>query len=151
MNSTKAISLLNIQLDKLATIDKDTYKSWQIQTSSYIKDIFGEKSDEYDFIKNTHFVIGMIDTPYNQQIKQNTPRVQSFLENCIESLEHRGLTKSNPDTQKQKESWTKQYPVIWEVVKAIIILLVGYFFRVITEPKHNQLDNKTNTEQSPNK
>lgn len=151
MNSIKAISLLNIQLDKLPTIDKDTYKSWQIQTTSYIKDIFGDTSEEYNFIKSTNFVLGLIDTPHNQQIKQNTPRIKSFLENCIESLEHRGISKPKTDIVKEKESWTKRYPVIWEFVKALIILAVGYFFRFITEPKDNQAGNKTNTEQSPSK
>ncbi|MCZ2130596.1 MAG: hypothetical protein LC109_10055 [Bacteroidia bacterium] len=135
MNSTKAISLLTMQLDKIDSINTNSYSAWQTQTISYIKGIFGEQSEEYAFVKKYKFVWAYSDTSFNQQIKQNTPQIKSFLENCIESIEHRGLTKNKTDPKDNKESWTKKYPVIWEIVKAIIILLVGYFFRVITEPK----------------
>ena len=134
MNSTKAIKLLNMQLEKLNTLNQDTFQAWKSQTSSYIKDIFGENTEEYKFIKNHRFLGLYNDDPYNVQIKNNTPSIRTHLENCIESLEHRGLIKQKAGTQKDKESWTKKYPLIFEIVKAIIILLVGYFFRVITEP-----------------
>jgi len=150
MNSTKATSLLNRQLDKLTSLDEEKYQAWKTQTTSYIKDIFGSDSEELKFIKGFEF-IGLYDNnPYNYQIKEKTPKIKTFLENCVESLEHRGFIKPKKDVVN-KESWTKKYPVIWEIVKAIIILLVGYFFRVITEPRQNQVGNKINTEQTPNK
>jgi len=151
MNSSKAVTLIGMQIEKLMTLDKETYQAWKTQTASYINDIFGEDSEEYKFINGFNFIGFYSDTPYNQQIRQNTPRIKTFLDNCIESLEHRGLTKKKVEIQKEKEIWTKKYPLIFEIVKAIIILLVGYFFRVITEPKHNQVGNKINTEQSLNK
>ena len=151
MNSTKASTLISMQIEKLMLLNKDTYQAWQTQTASYLKDIFGSDSEEYEFINNFSFILSYDDSPYNSQIKLKTPIILTHLENCIESLEHRGLIKPKQEGSKDSESWTKKYPLIFEIVKAIIILLVGYFFRVITEPKHNQVDNKTNTEQSPNK
>lgn len=151
MNPTKATKLIYIQLDKLNNLDYNSYKAWTSQTSSYLKDIFGEESDEYKFMKNFSFLQSYDDDHENIQIKSRTPSVRIHLENCIESIEHRGINQSKKEAKETKESWTKKYPLIFEIVKSIIILLVGYFFRVITEPKYTPIENKTNTEQSLNK
>lgn len=47
-----------------------------------------------------------------------------------------------------KGDWTKRNPVIWEISKAILIAAIGFFIRVITEPKGSQLVNKESTEKT---
>lgn len=149
MTDTKAIELLQIQLDKADEINSDNHFSWKTQTASYIKDIFGDDSTQYEYISNFVFVVVYNDDyGYKRQVKSCIPYLKQFLTGCIETVERNGIKKAkkSPD-----EHWSKRHPILFEILKAVIILAVGYLFRYFTEPKGNQQENKTPTSQSPSK
>lgn len=57
--------------------------------------------------------------------------------------------RKNPTFKKSK--WTERNPVLYDIIKIIAALVLGYLFRVITEPKDTQQESKINTEQSSNR
>jgi len=115
MTKKEAISLLTKQKAKLTDAQHLNDKTWVIQTASLIKDCFGEQSPEYGFIIKFDFSIswkapkskswtepigttalpqslGQSDFINAQQQKIN--QVSKFIDNCIESIESKGLNKS---------------------------------------------------------
>jgi hypothetical protein len=53
----KAIDILNKQIGKLDDPQYPVDETWKVQTSAYIKEYFGEQSDQYEFIKNLGYVM----------------------------------------------------------------------------------------------
>lgn len=73
MTDTKAIELLNSQFDKISILDENNYKSMQIYISSWVKDVFGEESEEFKYIISIKIGIGYTDIPYQNQINSFKP------------------------------------------------------------------------------
>ena len=82
MTPKKATEILQGQFDKLNTRKPDTM--WQTQTSSYVKTFFGEDSPEYSHISTHNYW----DDRYDY-----TRRGKEFINNCIETIQNRGLYK----------------------------------------------------------
>jgi len=99
MNTKKAISILLRQKSKL--LDKNFYKdeNWVFQTASYIKDFFGDNSTEYSFISRFTFTIKVLNvTPADEKRRLLAEKEESaikFLDNCIETLQNKGIYKSD--------------------------------------------------------
>ena len=97
MNNKKAIEILQNQKLKLDNPNILKDETWVSQTASYIKDFFGENSTEYSFISNFNFKI-----PFNQYdsktfplriMTEKTLKCKKYLENCIETINDKGLYK----------------------------------------------------------
>lgn len=95
MNQEKAIELLKSQQQKLESLDEKNYLGWQTQTKSFIKDFFGEQSQEYQDIKDFSFTSWYSDLPTNDQIKREIPTMSATLDSLIETITHKGLYKQS--------------------------------------------------------
>lgn len=101
MTKKNAIKLLEMQRDKL--IDVSIYKDniWVVQTTGFIKEIFGELSPEYNFISHFTFTVVHHFQPSNDVIltalKKKKEDALRFIDSCIETVNSKGfkLKKQN--------------------------------------------------------
>lgn len=147
MNNSKAIELLNSQYSKIEDLNEKNYRSWQVHTSSLIRDLFGDTSEEYKYISEVNIVLGYTDIPFQTQINSYKADLQIFIDGCIESVEHRSVFK--PDKQNNGGDWAKNHPILMELIKTVFLLAAGFALRYFSEPKGIPKESKTNTEQSP--
>jgi len=97
MNKKKVIKVLEQQKAKI--LDKNHYndETWVFQTASYIKDIFGEKSTEYDYISRFTFTVQVLNTTPKEEIglliQMKEDKVIKFINNCIETIKNKGIIK----------------------------------------------------------
>jgi hypothetical protein len=87
----KAISILTSQRNKIQSLDRENYYSWQLTTVDYLGIIFGKDSRKYDFLSRFSIVN---DLNYaDQEIRGNIKQLTTFLNDCIESVKHYGAKK----------------------------------------------------------
>jgi hypothetical protein len=148
MNNKKAIQILESQIEKLDNpkIRKD--ENWIFQTASYIKDFFGKDSAEYTFISNFNFKI-----PFNhydsktfplEQLNLEILKSRQYLENCIETINVKGLYKHPKTNILNRISETALWSII--TVLAPIIFFSGYYFGNLYSNTQNielKIENKT--------
>lgn len=129
MTDIKAIEILKNQLEKLKTITIQNHSSWRTQTKSYIITLFGDKSPECDFLSHFSF-INSYESDFTA-IKRNTPIAENFINNCIETIQHRGLKK-----KEWKHILITTHPAIFW---ALFTTLCGGFFVIgqLTANKSN--------------
>lgn len=70
--------------------------------------------------------------------------------NCIAEIRPEGkhfydTTSYQKEEKKTKEHWSKKSPLLYEIVKWFILLVLGYAIRMLTEPKNNHSTSKPNT------
>lgn len=98
MNRKKAKAILLKQKSKLTDINYYNDENQVFQTGSYIKDLFGENSTEYNFISRFTFTIKvMSNTTVDERRQLLIEKEESaikFIDNCIETIENKGLYKS---------------------------------------------------------
>ncbi len=92
MKKEKAVQILKTQQQTLPSLNKETYEVWKTNTLSWIKQIFGESSEEYKYFKDFHFWYNDMYNP-EAEIRKNIPKANSFLENCITRINTVGLPK----------------------------------------------------------
>jgi hypothetical protein len=148
MNNKKAIQNLKSQIEKLDNpkIYKD--ENWIFQTASYIKDFFGQDSAQYTFISNFNFKI-----PFNQydsktfaskQLNLKILKSRQYLENCIETINVKGLYKHPKTNFLNRISET----ALWSIITVLlpIIFFSGYYFGNLYSNTQNielKIENKT--------
>jgi len=88
MNKRIAVEMLNKQKIKLSQTNADLFYTWKIQTTTYIKEIFGEHSNEYLFINKFSQYIVYSDLSYDKQLDKKREELNQYLGNCIETLSH---------------------------------------------------------------
>lgn len=54
-------------------------------------------------------------------------------------------TSYQKEEKKAKGDWTKRHPLLYDIVKGVILLLLGYVIRFATEPTNNHTTNKATT------
>jgi hypothetical protein len=139
MKLSKAVEILLEQREKLDTenLRQDT---WKTQTASYIKFFFGEKSNEYIFIEEFEFYSKTLDSfsaqyDTNYYIKANKKAASNFIDNCVDTLKHKGLYKA----PKQNFITQLSETAIWTIVGVGVtgLLSAGFFFGNLSSDKQN--------------
>lgn len=144
----KATKILLSQKKKLTTenLRQDT---WRTQTSSLIKDFFGDTSNEYLFIKGFEFYSKTFDSMSaeyntNAHINKNSKAASHFIDNCIETLTHKGLYKQPKPNLISRLSETALWTILGVGVSGLIS--IGFFFGNLYSDKQNiqlQQENKS--------
>lgn len=135
----KATDILLRQKEKLTT-ENLRQGTWLIQTSSIIKDFFGDTSDEYNFIKDFKFYSNTMDImsaeyDTNAHISKNSKAASQFIDNCIETLNHKGLFKAPKTNSLTQISETALWTIISITVPGLIS--IGIFFGNMYSDKQN--------------
>jgi len=147
MTVKKAIEILKKQRDKLDSPKSNNNQNWIFQTASYVKDFFGEDSTEFSFISQFHFHV--VSTNYDRPddirrwLAEKPIEARRFLDNCIETLEHKGLFKQPKQNFLNRLSDT----ALWTLIPLIGtgLLSIGFFFGNLYSDKQNielRQDNK---------
>lgn len=96
MNRRQSIKAIRLQIQKLEDV-QNRNPTWVFQTGSYIKEIFGEDSVEYHYISQFSFAIKVRNDTGKDRLKElfeeNVTNVSLFLNNCIETVNLKGITK----------------------------------------------------------
>lgn len=89
MTTQKAVSILSKQIVKIEQKDFH-YPIWNIQTTTYLREFFGEKSEQYYFFQNHYW---NIDTIHAKGITIEVKKyiAISFLNDCIDTINDIGL------------------------------------------------------------
>ena len=98
MKPTKAIKILIRQRDKVLSRDHQNDYIWITQTTYYIKEIFGEDSEQHRFIQKFSFNPGLsLSTFPKDQTRSEADRLKAsavrFLNTCIEAIKDIGVQK----------------------------------------------------------
>ena len=132
MTTKKAVKILEEQLIKL---EKSKSESLLFQTRSFIKDFFGDKSEEYEVSKNLTFRIivnGLNDEQRKNAFKYKQEEVTKFLITCIDTLKTKGV-KKEPFFKTISET------AFWTIFPLLVTgsLAIGYFFGELKSDKQN--------------
>jgi len=92
-NKKEAINILTKQQEKLSELSYELFQPWRIQTTTYIKDIFGEQSKEYSYINDLGRINNAIGIFNENQFNKRKNEISVFLKNCIETIIHIRLYK----------------------------------------------------------
>jgi len=146
MTVKKAIDILKGQRDKLDNFDNKN-QNWVFQTASYVKDFFGENSTEFSFISQFqfHVVSSNWDSPddVRRWLAEKPIEAKRFLDNCIETLQHKGLIKLPKQNSLSRLSETALWTILGVGVTGLIS--AGFFFGNLYSDKQNielRQDNK---------
>ena len=138
MRKSKAINLLKQQIDKLNDENYFKDENWCNQTRTYLKDIFGEKSEEYLRLKNFRFVYYEKDKEIPEwsknELDSNIENAINFLLSCIETIKTIGITTEN----KNIFSKYKTLEIIgFLITLGLIIYGIGNYFGYEKADKQN--------------
>lgn len=100
MRKSKAVSALKKQIKKLDN-NENMNNNWCIQTRMYLKSFFGEKSEQFELIKEFYW------NTHNTN-EQGKARTINFLNSCIETINVIGIKKEN------NENWFSKLPT-WAI------------------------------------
>jgi hypothetical protein len=147
MTVKKAIDILKGQRAKLDDFNNKN-QNWVFQTASYIKDFFGETSTEFSFISQFYFhvVSSNWDSPddVRRWLAEKPIEARTFLDNCIETLQHKGLFRQPKQNFLNRLSDT----VLWTIISIAVpgLISIGLFFGNLYADKQNielRQDNKS--------
>jgi hypothetical protein len=147
MTVKKAIDILQKQKAKIDDPQHRNDDNWVFQTASYIKDFFGFESTEYSFIGQFHFYVQSTnwdsDEVVRYRLSEKPIEAKKFLDNCIETLQHKGLFKKPKQNFLNRLSDTALWTIISITVPGLIT--IGVFFGNMYSDKQNielRQDNK---------
>jgi len=138
MTVKKAIDILKAQRAKLDNFDNKN-QNWVFQTASYIKDFFGENSTEFSFISQFHFhvVSSNWDSPddVRRWLAEKPIEARRFLDNCVETLQHKGLHKQ----PKQNFLYRLSDTALWTIISIAVpgLISIGLFFGNMYSDRQN--------------
>lgn len=125
MNKKQAISALEKQKEKLFDDGHYNDESWVFQTISLSEDIFGKDSAEYVFFSQVKFYISHQGYDSSEDIlfrlRQNEKKVGKFIDNCIETINYKGVYR------KPKTNFLQKFND-WQMLGAICSLVVVSFW-----------------------
>lgn len=139
MTVKKAIDILEKQKAKIEDHRHSNDENWVFQTASYIKDFFGEDSPEFSFISQFRFQVLAShldsDEDVRRWLSQKRIQAKTFLENCIETLQHKGLFQK----PKQNFLYDLSETALWTLIPLIGtgLISVGFFFGNLYSDKQN--------------
>ncbi|MBK7872948.1 MAG: hypothetical protein IPJ74_20915 [Saprospiraceae bacterium] len=139
MTVKKAIAILKKQRNKLTDPKHYNDENWVSQTASFIKDFFGDHSLEYGFIKQFKFYVRSSNWDSEEDIKrwlsEKPKQAIKFLDNCIETLEDKGLYK------KPKINFLSRLgdTALWAIISLGLpgLITIGFFFGNMYSDKQN--------------
>lgn len=79
-------------MEKLSSLDANTYEPWKAIASDYVEKMLGKESDQYKVI-STYSFVRYFYNPYTPQVKAQIPKLKEIVSNCIQSVEHYGVKK----------------------------------------------------------
>jgi hypothetical protein len=123
MKSAKAISLLTAQRDKLSQVISYEDSVWKTQTRSVVRDIFGERSEEDNYMQDFSYL--SLYTPehrWQQEFLKSKKDVERFLNSCIDTIKERGVPK--------KTKMNFLYTANHEALAAIFLAICGGIFSI---------------------
>lgn len=137
MRKSKAIKLLKQQIEKIN--NDNTHKDFLlvIQIKTYIQLLFGEKSDQFNYINSFSFPYYVEnkepDKTTSKYLEMSKNSLIKFLTNCIEILQAKGVEKNGNILTNVGNS------TIIGVITFLIpsLLSVGYLFGVSTTDSKN--------------
>jgi hypothetical protein len=138
MTVKNAIDILKAQKAKLDNFDNKN-QNWIFQTASYIKDFFGENSTEFSFISQFHFhvVSSNWDSPddIRRWLAEKPIEARRFLDNCIETLQHKGLFRQ----PKQNFLYRLSDTALWTIISIAVpgLISIGLFFGNMNSDRQN--------------
>ena len=142
MTKKHAIEILTTQHNKVTADDHDFHRTdnWCFQTASYIKDFFGEQSKEYNFItrfsfKNFHNFESEKSNWLTAELTVHKRQAAKFIDDCIETLTHKGLYKAPKTNFLQRFSDNILVAAITVIVPALC--WVGFMFGRYTSDVQN--------------
>lgn len=132
MNTKKAVKILQ---DQILKIEKSKSESLLFQTRSFIKDFFGEQSEEYEVSRKLTFTIvlnGLSKEQISQAFNQKQEEAIKFLNTCIETLKTKGI-KKEPFFKTISET------AFWTIFSILLpsLTLIGFFFGELKIDKQN--------------
>jgi len=139
MKVKNAIDILQKQKAKIDDPKHVNDDNWVFQTASYIKEFFGIESTEYSFIRQFHFYVKSTNwdssDDINRWLAEKQIQAKKFLDNCIETLQHKGLVKQPKQNFLNRLSDT----AIWSIVSITIpgLISLGAFFGNMFSDKQN--------------
>ncbi|MBA6156473.1 hypothetical protein H3Z83_08110 [Tenacibaculum sp. S7007] len=98
MRKNKAISILENQIKKLGKKENLNHR-WTIETRTYLKEFFGEDSEQLQFLKDFNWKPGIASEPEIYK-----PTIEKFLYDCISTIKNIGLKK------EVTENWFSKIP-----------------------------------------
>jgi len=138
MRLKKAIEILKGQKDKLQSFENQN-QNWVFQTASYIKDFFGENSTEFSFISQFRFEVVSSNWDSSEDIRrwlaEKPVEAKHFLDNCIETLQQKGLFKLPGQNFLSRLTETALWTIISIAVPGLIS--IGLFFGNMYSDKQN--------------
>lgn len=114
----QAIGILYQQRDKLDERDYFADQVWITHTQSYIREYFGEHSEQYKYISEFRF-INPGELTSDPKYELNKARVKRFLRESIEKIESQGLykpPKKNFLNDMQQEALVGWVALIFSVI-----------------------------------
>lgn len=130
MKVRKAITILEKQKSKIEDTNHYNDDNWVFQTAAYIKDFFGEKSPQFSFIKQFHFYVMSAswesEKGINQRLSEKPDDAKKFLDNCIETLQLKGIYKEPGKNFLYRISDTALWAIIGLAIPGFIS--IGVFF-----------------------
>ena len=141
MRKKKAIKILEIQKQKILSPDHPNNQEWIFETASYIKDFFGINSTEYAWIAQFKWHVKTLNTDFasNEEIKemlgQKPKKVVSFLDNCKQILEDKGLFKEPKNNLLSDKNNAALIGTIFAI--SSVVFGIGFYFG--TEKTNNEL------------
>jgi hypothetical protein len=123
MKKEKAIEILRRQQSKINSITVADSETWIFQTASYIKLFFGEDSPEMKAINQFRYynTNDMFLGRANSSLNSYKPVAHTFIENCIETINDKGLKK-----KEWKHILITTHPALfWTIFSAIVIAAFG--------------------------
>jgi hypothetical protein len=139
MTIKKAIGILHNQKGKIDDPNFVNDKTLVFQTASYIKEFFGEDSPEYKFISRFNFAVLASDDISNEDLQymftEKEKQIKIFLDNCAETLNHKGLFKQPKQNFLSSFSNVELYSFL--ITIGTILVTVGLFFGNIYSDRQN--------------
>ena len=139
MTVKNAIDILRQQKAKIEDPNHTNDETWVFQTASYIKEFFGDNSPEYKFIARFTFQVLVQDDISNEDIRyfllEKRTKAKTFLDNCIETLQHKGLFKEPKQNFLSNFSTSEMYSFLLAI--GSILITIGFFFGNMYSDKQN--------------
>jgi len=121
MNKRIARKLISKQKNSL-NVNALQNQVWRIETLSYIRNIFGEKS----VLENAYW--GYHNLPYDQPVSQETTdRLKQLFDVCLSEI-------SNGNFKENKITYLFRQKFIYLILSAALV--VGYIFGAYNNPKN---------------
>ncbi len=138
MKKSRAIEILNKQVEKLSEANYEIDHKWTIQTQDYITHFFGTDSPQFKYIIDFKFY-GYLELRATEEDIENDKKNQikdviRFIHDCIEIIENKGTINQNHNFLEKINNKTLITIILFLISG---LLYVGYLFGTSTTDSKN--------------